>query len=144
MSLIASMNNSNLPVRNRFRNYISIQAVTMIFVLCARQFITNPPMVTLVSFLVMLGGATSILMLEFRKTDSRKYLTFYICLGFILCGILPVLALRIIEWNSPFDLVGMLSISGPQWEKLANVLFMATLIAHFIDSTRMRLAEQKR
>lgn len=112
----------------------------MILVLGVRLVIKDSPqIVTLASFLLYLASTGGILIWETRQKDFKRYLTTYASLVFILCGILPVLALRIMEWNEPFDFVGMLSMSGTQWEKNGNYLFMAVIVAHFIDSTRQRI-----
>lgn len=128
--------------RNRYRNYISLQAVVMVGVWASRQMITSPAVVTLVSSLIFLASACFIIFWELRQKDGRQYVSLYFALVFILFGIVPVLVLRIMEWSSPFDLVGFFSITGTQLERGGQILFGAMLLGHFIDSTRMRLRQQ--
>lgn len=120
--------------RNRYRQYLSIEALVVILVLASFRFIEDRQIAAVVASFLFLSSTLGILFNEKRYPDFVKRVSFYTLLSFLCFSIIPVMSLRFLNWGVPFDELSMLGIPGRDLHKMSNYLFFAVMIGFFVDS----------
>lgn len=120
--------------RNRFRHYLSVQALVVLLVLGTFQMIQDRPIAALVAGSLFLFSTLGIMWWESRYPGYYKRISFIAMSCFLVLSVLPILVLRLVNWGQPFHEIQMFGIFGPQLHQFSNYLFIAVMITFFIDA----------
>ncbi len=134
-----------LKPRSRYRNYLSLSVLVMLAVAGSFRFLQNPA-AGMIAGSVFLASTVLVLVIEFRFPKYYRRPTFWGAAGFLVLSVLPILALRLLGWEKPFDQLALFGISGPQLHSMSNILYFVMVGCFFMDSVienRKRLLEIK-
>lgn len=120
--------------RNRYRQYLSIEALVILLVLGAFRLIPDRQIAAVVASSLFLFSTLGILWWESRYEGYKKRVSFFMLTLFLFFSVIPVMGLRFLNWGIPFEELSLLGISGPEIHKLSNYLFIGVMIGFFIDS----------
>ena len=120
--------------RNRYRQYLSIEALVILFVLASFRFIPDRQIAAVVASSLFLLSTVGIIYWEMQYEGYQKKISFYALMGFLFLSVLPVMALRFMNWGVPFEQLSIGPLTGPQIHQFSNYFFIALMIAFFIDS----------
>ena len=120
--------------RNRYRQYLSIEALVILFVLGSFKFIPDRQIASVVASFIFLFSTLGIIYWEKQFPGFQKKVSFYALMAFLLLSVIPDMSLRFLNWGVPFEELSMGGIPGEQLHKFSNYLFIAMMIAFFIDS----------
>jgi len=129
--------------RNRFRNYLSLEALVILLVILSFRMIPDKKTASMVTSFLFIGSTLGILYWETRYPDYRKRASFWGALGFLLLSALPVFFMRIFNWDLAFDDILVAGVSGAEMHKISNYIFMMMMLCFFVDSYRERLKERE-
>ncbi len=120
--------------RNRYRQYLSIEALVILLVLGSFRLIPDRQIAAVVASSLFLFSTLGILWWESKFEGYRKRVTFFMLIIFLVFSIIPVMGLRFLNWGIPFEELSLFGVTGPQIHKLSNYLFIGVMIGFFIDS----------
>lgn len=120
--------------RNRYRQYLSIEALVILLVLGSFRLIPDRQIAAVVASFLFLSSTLGILWWETKYEGYKKRVSFFMLTFFLIFSILPVMGLRFLNWGVPFEDLSLLGLPGQQIHKLSNYLFIGVMIGFFIDS----------
>lgn len=120
--------------RNRYRQYLSIEAGVIILVLASFKFIPDRQIAAVIASFLFLVSTLGIIYWEKKYEGFHKKVSFYALMAFLVLSIIPVMTLRFMNWGIPFENLSMGGIPGTELHKFSNYLFIGLMIAFFIDS----------
>ena len=132
--------------RNRFRNYLSLEALVVLAVLALTKTDLDSQVKALIVNSIFSINAVGILIFEMRFVGFRQRASFWGSLIFLCFGNIPALALRLINPQVPFDLLSFGGIHGQEIDSASRILFGLMVLCFFIDSylsQRRDLSPQK-
>jgi hypothetical protein len=121
-------------IRNRYRNYLSMNALVILGVICSFKFIPERQIAAVVASFLFLSSTGSILFFELRRGQWQKRFCFWAALLFLILSIVPIMYLRLSHWGENFQSLSLFGIAGEQMHKFSNWLFMTLMVSLFIDS----------
>ena len=128
-------------IMNRYRSYLFIQIIVVIFVILAFKTIESKKIAAALNTFLFLASTGYILLKE-RKIP--KSFTFWGSLAFLILGILPIGLLRLFYWESDFNSVSVAGIfTASELHKFSNYPFVILLVCLFIDSNRLNSSMKK-
>ena len=133
-----------MRTRNRYRQYLSIEALVILFVLGSFKFIPDRQIASVVASFIFLFSTLGIIYWEKRFEGWQKRVSFYALMMFLLIAVIPVMSLRLMNWGIPFEDLSIGGIPGEQLHKVSNYLFIAMMIAFFVDSHLEQIKSLKR
>lgn len=80
--------------------------------------------------------------LEFKYGRALRSLAFWSALIFFLGSAIPVMALRLAFWETPFDQIEWMGVTGGQLHRLSNFTYMAIIFMVVVEGLRDRLANR--
>lgn len=122
-----------MRVRSRFRNYITLEALVVVCVLLAFQFIPVKEKAALIAGTLFLLSTAFIIFYELKFPGAMKRATFWGALLFLFAGAIPIFALRVMNWGIPFDQLSLLGIPAQKLHEFSNYLFLILVVCFFID-----------
>lgn len=120
--------------RNRYRNYLTIEAFVILLVIITFKVIADRPLAALVASLLFLISSLGILGWEIRHPGFYKRSTFWGFVAFLVLSVLPILGLRLWYWGEPWEAIALWGISGPALHEFSNKVFLMVMICIFADS----------
>ena len=129
--------------RNRFRNYLTFQALVILLVIAAFRFIPDKKAASVVTSLLFIGTSVAILWRETRFPDYRKRASFWGVLFFLLVSALPIFALRLIYWDMSFEEISLAGVSGADMHRASSYVFILMMVCFFIDSYLEQVKERQ-
>jgi uncharacterized membrane protein len=130
--------------RNRFRNYLSFEALVILLVILSFRVIPDKKTASMVTSFLFIGSSLGILYWETRYADYRKRASFWGVLVFLVFSAIPVFLLRVLNWDMAFDDIQVAGITGTEMHKFSNYVFILMMICFFIDSYLERIRERER
>ncbi len=129
--------------RNRFRNYLSIEAFVIVLVLLSFRMMDDKKIASVFASLLFIGSTLGILYWETKFADYRKRPSFWGPIVFLVFSALPVFLMRVLNWNMDFNDVQVLGITGGQMHKASSYVFGLMLVCFFIDSYLANVRERQ-
>ncbi|MEZ0392794.1 MAG: hypothetical protein ACAH59_11310 [Pseudobdellovibrionaceae bacterium] len=129
--------------RNRFRNYLSLEALVILLVIGSFKVIPDKRTASLFASFLFISSSLAILYWETRTENFKKRASFWGALGFLVFSALPILALRLIYWEMPFEEIQMGPITGADMHKYANYVFFLMMVCFFVDAQMERVKEKE-
>lgn len=120
--------------RNRFRNYLSLEALVVVLVILAFKVIPDKKMASMLTSALFILSTLAIIYWESRYPDFQKRPSFWGAVTFLVVSALPIFAVRLIYWDLPFDEIRVGGITGAEMHKISNYVFILMLVSFFIDS----------
>ncbi len=122
---------------NKYRIYLFLQILVVILVIAAFKLIDSKRVAAIVNAILFF---TSSLYVIFKELKIPKSLSFWGACLFIIFGILPVVLLRILHWDSDFNSIQVFGgFTGADLHRISNYPFVFLLLCFFIDSYRLDL-----
>ena len=128
--------------RNRFRNYMSIEAVVILLVLATFKVVPDKKIASLITSFFFIASSVGILMWEMKYPGYKKRISFWGVIGFLLLSALPIFLMRVLNWNLSFEEIQFAGISGAEMHKLSTYVFFLLMICFFVDSYLETLKER--
>jgi hypothetical protein len=138
-----NVENEGMRKRNRFRNYLSIEALVIVLVIISFRFIPDKKMASILTSLLFIGSSAGILFWETKFSDFKKRPSFWGALGFLLLSALPVFGMRLLNWDIPFDEIQIAGVTGAQMHKASNYVFMLMMACFFVDSYLQQVKDRE-
>jgi hypothetical protein len=123
-----------MKTRNRYRQYLSIEALVVLLVLGSFRLIPDRQIASVVASSLFLFSTLGILFWESKFPGFTRRASFYTLFVFLIFSIIPVMALRFLNWGVPFEELSLMGIPGTQLHQFSNYLFIALMVGFFIDS----------
>jgi hypothetical protein len=120
--------------RNRFRNYLSLEALVILLVLLCFRVIPDKKLASLVTSFLFIASTVGLLYWETRFEGFKKRPSFWGMMIFLIVSALPILAVRLIYWDLPFEQIQIGGLTGDQMHKSSSYVFGLMLVCFFIDS----------
>lgn len=120
--------------RNRFRNYLSIEAFVIVLVLVGFRVIPDKKLASVFASLLFIGSSAGIMFWEMKFPGFKRRPSFWGALGFLVLSALPVFGMRLLYWDIPFDEIQIAGVTGAQMHKASNYVFILMMVCFFIDS----------
>lgn len=124
----------NPRLRNRYRNYLSIEAMVIILVIACFHFIPDKKWASVITSFLFIGSTGGILFCEWRSPGHCRRPSFWGALLFLFVSAIPIFVIRLIIWELPFDQIELLGVRGPQMHQFSNYVFMIMMVCFFADS----------
>jgi hypothetical protein len=128
--------------RNRFRNYISLEAVVIFLVLLTFRVVPDKKLASVITSIFFIGSSVGIMIWEMKYPGYKKRISFWGCAGFLLLSAIPIFLMRILNWNLSFEEIQFAGISGAEMHKLSTYVFFLLMVCFFVDSYLERLKEK--
>lgn len=129
--------------RSRFRNYLSLEAFVILMVLLSFRVIPDKKMAALVASGLFLVSTGLILYWETRFADFKKRPSFWGAAVFLAFSVLPIIALRLIYWDLPFDEIRVGPWTGADLHRTSNYFFMGMMVCFFVDAHLERVKQKE-
>lgn len=126
----------NLRLRNRFRNYLTIEALVILLVIACFHFLPDKKWASVITSFLFIGSTGGILFWESRFPDYKKRPSYWGAWIFLLVSAFPIFVIRLVYWELPFEQIELLGLSGPRMHQFSNYVFMIMMICFFADSYR--------
>lgn len=129
--------------RNRFRNYLSIQAFVIVLVILSFRLIPDKKLASVLTSLLFIGSSAGIMFWEMKFKGFKKRPSFWGALGFLGLSALPVFGMRLLYWDLPFDEIQIAGITGAQMHKASNYIFILMMVCFFVDSYLQQIKDRE-
>jgi hypothetical protein len=130
--------------RNRFRNYLSLEALVIVLVILSFRIIPDKKTASMITSFLFIASSIGIAYWETRYPEFKKRPSFWGPLAFLIFSALPVFFMRISHWDMPFDEIQVAGVSGAEMHKYSNYVFILMMMCFFIDSYLERIKERER
>lgn len=116
--------------QKRFLIYLGLQLILIPVVLFLFQ--TNPDrkMAATQAGVLFVGVPLLMVLREVLKMKSKEKIWFLGHLQFLMLFAIPILGLRLLNWNADFSSLSVLGVSGPSLHRWSNLSFMLMMASN--------------
>ena len=123
-----------MKMNSRFRNYLRLEVLVVVLVMASFRLLPDKKTASLLASLFFVLSTLGILYWELRIPGFKQRPTFWGGLVFLFCSVLPILGLRLVFWDMPFEEIQVLHLSGAELHRFSNYFFLLLLVCIFVDS----------
>jgi hypothetical protein len=120
--------------RNRYRNYLSLEAAVIVLVILCFKFIPDKKTASIFTSLLFLGSSLGILYWESKFAGYLRRPSFWGVMTFLILSAIPVFGLRMVYWDLPFEQIQVAGLTGQDFHQFSNIVFLLMLVCFFMDS----------
>lgn len=125
---------------NRYAIYFLAQVATIFVVTALFALIPDKQFAATIAGILFVGMPAVLLALEVqRRSELHRGIWFFSVLQFWLLFAIPILGLRIFNWNVPFAELSVFGIPGPTMHQWSSKSYFVMMIATLIFAWRERL-----
>lgn len=122
-------------LKNRFRIYLFVQAFAVLGVVLSFRLIPDKKWASVVASNLFLWSSVGILYSEAWMHRAQKKILVIVGTGLFLgLFVLPVMGMRLLNWDMEFGQVTLLGVTGAQMHQFSNYAFMLMLVTYFVES----------
>lgn len=127
--------------RNRFSIYLTFQAVVIAAVMVIFRTIPDRKIAATLAGFLFVGLPLALMIYENKKAGWTHKLWFAAALQFWLLFALPILGLRLFNWDIDFNQLSLLGIPGPFLHEWSSKSYMLWMVATLVTSWRAARSE---
>lgn len=131
--------------RNRFSVYLILQAVVIALVMVIFKVIADKKVAATVAGVLFVGLPLALMIYENKRAAWSEKIWYLGTLQFWILFALPILGLRIFNWNMDFSELSVLGVPGPllhQWSSKSYMVWMLITLFTSWKVARHRLSER--
>lgn len=118
---------------------LHVLAVVLIF-----RWIEDRRLAGLTAACLFLEIGLVVTFLEYRWGRALGSLAFWSALIFLLGSVVPVVGLRLTFWETPFDEIQWMGITGSQLHRISNFTYISMIAMVVVEGVRDHMARRRR
>lgn len=131
-------------IRQRYSLFLLLQAFVIIAVTMIFKSITDRQIAATVAGTLFIIIPVGLMFWEFKANKFNNKIWFAGALQFLILFALPIMGLRLLNWNVPFEYLSFLGIKGPALHEWSSRSYLVWMIITFITSFKANQALKKK